>query len=267
VIDPAPTPRSVYTQALAKGGALLPETRSLLQAWQPGESSAAFAERVLREDVLARATAHRVRDIVRVFALRFLTPTDAPARHLQRLLAPTIPRQVFSDLVLHYAAQHDDLLHDYVVLCYWPAVREGSLIIRNESVQRLIAEAHHDGRIRMPWSPEIRRDMAGRVLIALTDFGFLQEDKPGCRQVPPYRPADGTIVYLAHLLHVGGVTDASLADQDAWALYGLEPRDVWNRLEGLAAEGWFVVQRAGQVVRITWTYHTVEEAVDALAGR
>ena len=54
--------------------------------------------------------------------------------------------------------------------------------------------------------------------------------------------------------------------QDAWSLYGLEPRDVWNRLEALAGEGWFVVQRAGQVVRITWTYHTVEEAVDALVG-
>jgi hypothetical protein len=39
----------------------------MLEAWQPGEATAVFAERVLREDVLGRATAHRVQDILRVF--------------------------------------------------------------------------------------------------------------------------------------------------------------------------------------------------------
>ncbi len=211
-----------------------------------------------------------MRDIVRVFALRFLTPTDAPARHLQRLAEDTALRQTFDDLAFRYAAEHDDLLRDYTVRCYWPLVREGSLIIRNESVQRLIAAAQHDGRIRAPWSPEIRRDMAGRVLIALTDFGLLEEDRPARRRVPPYRPADGTLIYLAHLLHANGVTDGSLADAAIWALFGLEPHDVWNRLDMLAGEGWFIVQRAGQVARITWRYHTVEEVVDVLvahAGR
>ena len=29
---------------------------------------------------------------------------------------------------------------------------------------------------------------------------------------------------------------------------------------------WFIVQRAGEVVRITWQYQSVEEVVDALAG-
>ena len=81
----------------------------------------------------------------------------------------------------------------------------------------------------------------------------------------PYRPADGTVVYLAHLLHEAGETDASLAEQPAWALFGLEPQDVWNRLDILAGDGWFLVQRAGQVVRITWTYQGLAEAVDALA--
>jgi hypothetical protein len=257
---------TLYTQALAKGGALLPETRILLQHWRPDESSADFGERVLRDDILGRATARRVLDIVRVFTLRFLTPIDAPARHLQRLIADTVPRQVYSDLVFYYTARRDDLLRDYTIEHYWPAVREGSLVIRNESVQHLIAEAQQDGRIRSPWSPEIRRDMAGRVLIALTDFGLLQEDKPARRQVLPYHPADGTVVYLAHLLHDAGVTDSSLAEHGDWALFGLEPRDVWNRLELLAGQDWFIVQRAGQVTRISWRYDSVEEAVDALVG-
>lgn len=260
-------PTAHYTQALAKGGALLPETRSLLRAWRPDESRGEFTERVLRDDVLGRVTAHRVRDLVRVFTLRFLQPDDTAARHLQRCVEPDAPRQVFSDLVFFYTAQQDDLLRDFTVQRYWPTVRAGALGIRNEDVQRLIAEAHRDGRIRAPWSPEIRRDMAGRVLITLTAFGLLSEDRPSRRAVLPYTPADGSILYLAYLLHGRGVTDAALGEHGDWALFGLEPRDVWNRLEGLVSAGWLIVQRSGQVARISWTYGTVEEMLDVLAGR
>ncbi len=259
-------PAAVYTQALAKGGALLPETRILLKTWQPGETGAALGERVLREDTLGRATARRVLDIVRVFTLRFLAPDDAPARHLKRLVARDSVGQIFSDLVLFYTTQQDDLLRDFIVLHYWPAVREGRLSIANSDVRQLILDAEADGRIRTPWSAEIKRDMAGRVLIVLTDFGLLRELKPARREVVPYRPADGTVVYLAHLLHDQGVTDASLAEHPAWALFGLEPHDMWGRLEALAGDGWFVVQRAGQVTRITWRHESVEEAVNVLAG-
>lgn len=255
-----------YTQALAKGSALLSETRILLQAWRPDEDSAAFSQRVLRDNLLGRVTARRVLDIVRVFTLRFLTPSDAPARHLQILVSGNAPRQLYSDLVFYYTAQRDLLLRDFTVLRYWPSVREGRLILTNQEVRSLILDAELDGRIRAPWSAEIKRDMAGRVMITLTDFGLLAEFKPAKREILPYRPMDGTLVYLAYLLHTCAVTDASLAEQPTWALFGLEPQDVWNRLDVLSTDGWFIVQRAGQVARITWKYQTMEEVMHALAG-
>lgn len=255
-----------YTQALAKGGSLLAETRILAAAWQPGESGQDFAQRVLRADLLGRSTARRVLDIVRVFSLRFLLPTDAPARHLHVLVTRDAPRQLFTDLVFYYTARQDNLLRDFTVQRYWPAVREGRLTISNQDVRGLILEGEQDGRIPKPWSAEIKRDMAGRVMIALTDFGLLTELRPAKREVLPYRPADGTLVYLAYQLHMEGITDASLADQGAWALFGLERADVWHRLEVLSGEGWFLLQRAGEVVRITWRYRSMEEVVDALAG-
>jgi hypothetical protein len=102
-------------------------------------------------------------------------------------------------------------------------------------------------------------------MITLTDLGLLQELKPARREVLPYRPADGTLLYVAHLLHSSGITDASLAEQEPWALYGLEPRDVWNRLNALAGEDWFILQRAGEVVRIAWKYESPDEVVDVIA--
>jgi hypothetical protein len=269
VVEPAAPPtRRCYTLALLKGRALVPETRALLKTWEPGESAASLAARTLREDILGRATARRALDIVQVFARRLLQPTDAPARHLKPLTraGTGAPRQIFSDLLFYYVARQDDLLWDFTVKRYWPAVREGRLTIANREVADLIWEAEQDGRIARSWSAESKRELVGRVLGTLSDFGLLEPLKPGRRKVAQYRVADGTVLSLAHLLHEQGVPDGLLADQPPWSLFGLAPDDVWGRLELLAGDGWLVVQRAGQVARVTWKYAHAEDVSHALAG-
>ena len=258
-------PHGTYTEALAHGGALQEEMRTLVRAWRPDESTPEFIRRVREDAILGKATARTMSDYVRVFARRFVAPPGTPSRHLQRLVRGKASHQVFTDLAFYYTAEQDDLLCDFTVLRYWPLVREGRLSISKEDARQFIWEAEQDGRIRAPWSEAVKRDMPARLLNALADFGLLGTLKGGRRPILPYRSADGTIVYIAHVLHERGVTDASLADQPVWALFGLEPRDVWNRLDNLAGDGWFVVQRAGEVVRITWKYQRLQEAVDALA--
>src|ERR1700682_4141232 len=94
-----------YTQMLSQGGALLAETKVLVRAWKPGEPFGTFTERVLSEDMLGRATASRVQNIVRVFISRFLTPNDTPSRHLCYFSSKDTTRQTFTDLVFYYTAQ------------------------------------------------------------------------------------------------------------------------------------------------------------------
>ena len=94
-----------YTIAVCKGSALIEETKTLLRAWQPGESLRAFQTRVLQYDILGRATAYRVKDIVRrVFARRLLVPDDQPAVRLKCLVAAR-KAQIVSDLLLVYSAR------------------------------------------------------------------------------------------------------------------------------------------------------------------
>ena len=257
---------TVYREGLARGGIRLDETRTLLMAWEPCEPLPAFIERVRRDDVLGKATARTVEDYVRAFAQRFAQPPDRPARDLKRLLAGGAARQVVDDLIFYYLAQHEALLRDFTVQRYWPAAREGRLSLTLDAVRQFTAEAEGDGRIATPWSPALKKDMPARVLNVLGKFGLLGDLKGGRCPILPYRPADGAVAYLAYLLHARGVTDASLADRPAWALYGLEPRDVWNRLDALAGDGWLIFQRSGQVVRIGWRYASPEEVVDAVAG-
>jgi hypothetical protein len=256
-----------YTEALSRGGVLLAEMRALLRVWRPGEATQDLIRRVRDEDVLGKSTARTVNDYVRAFSRRFLTPTDEPARHLSRVADDTAPRDLFRDLLFYYIARKDDLLRDFTVLRYWPMAREGRLSLSTYDAKEFLWEAEQDGRIARPWSAAVKKDMPARLLNALADFGLLGKTRAPRHPILPYRPTDGAVTYLAHLLHRDGVTDASLAEHPAWALFGLAPIDVWHRLDSLAGDGWFVIQRAGQVVRITWNYSSVEEVLDALARR
>jgi hypothetical protein len=200
------------------------------------------------------------------FLAAYLQPTDTAACHLKPLIVQSAPRQVFSDLLFHYTSRQDALLWDFTVQRYWPAVREGRLTLANREVAELLWEAEQDGRIARPWSAEIKRDMAGRVLGILSDFGLLEEYRPATRRIALFRPADGTVLYLATVLHAQGRPDGLLGENPAWQLFGLEPRDVWQRLELLGGDSWLVVQRAGQVAHITWRYSDPAEVIGALVG-
>ncbi len=254
-----------YTIAVCKGSAFLEETKVLLRAWHPGESTTEFRDRVLRQDLLGKMTAYRASDIVRrVFAWRFLRPDSRPAILLKRLLGHGHVGQIFSDLCLLYAARNDDLIRDAVTHLYWPGVSDGRLTLSPAYVVEFLRQADRDGHIPEPWSEQVKVRVARGILKAMTDFGLLREVARGKRELVHFRPADQTIVYLAYDIHFTGSTDASLVKNRDWALFGLGARDVTSALDRLSGEGWWLAQVAGSLVRVTWKYASMEEVVDAL---
>lgn len=216
------TPDARYTIAICKGSAFLTETKALLRAWRPGEPVGSFGDRVLHEDVLGRATAYRVKDIVRrVFARRFLIPNSAAAEHLKTFVRRGHLGRVFSDICLLYAARHDDLLRDIIVHLYWPAVTDGRLELSVNDVVEFLRQAEGDGFMPEHWSEPVKLKVARGLLKALADFGFLREVGRGRRETVLFRPTDGVIVYLAYELHCSGGTDSGLVRHRDWKLLGM----------------------------------------------
>ena len=256
-----------YTIAICKGSALLEETKTLLRAWSATESPKQFSERVLREDLLGRMTAYRARDIViRVFAKRYLRPSQAPAMLLKRLLERNHSRQLFSDLCFLYAARADDLIRDTVTQLYWPALTSGRLTLHPEYVVEFLRQAEREGKIPEPWSEKVKLKVARGLLKAMADFGLLVETGRGRRELVHFRPTDHALVFLAYDLHFSGSTDAGIVGHKDWALFGLTAKDVALVLDRLGGERWWLAQVAGSIVRISWNYNRMEEVVDAFAG-
>ena len=104
------------------------------------------------------------------------------------------------------------------------------------------------------------------MLRALRDFGLLQEHERGRREIVVHRIDDRAIIYLAHELHFAGLTDAAVVGHDDWAVFGLHRSDVVTAMERLTGDGWWIVQAAGELVRVAWRYRSMEEVIDALVG-
>lgn len=254
-----------YTVGIAKGAAAIPEIRTLLQHWTPGEEPLAFLKRIQQSDALGKQTAQRTRDMVmRVFYPRLLTPDDRAARYLKQVLASGGNGQTFKELLFLYEARTEDLLYDFTTLKFWPACRSGALLMEIDDVLAFFDKAVQSGQLPTPWSKQVQVKVARGVLGALREFGLIREDTRGHREIVPYRMTSGSVAYLAHELHFRGLPDAAVVEHPDWGLFGLGRDQVLDRLDPLGPAIGLLVQRAGSVVRITWTHSSMESLINAL---
>ena len=255
-----------YSTAISKGAGLIEETRRLLEQWRPDEPFDDFTRRVQTEGMLGNSTAYRTRDIVRrVFAPRFLRPSDKPARILQWVLASNLPGGVFTELLFVFAARRDPLVYDFTTREYWPAVRRGRPVMDTDPMLSFLSEAHSDGRLDNQWSEKVSVRIARCVLGLLRDVGLLREVVRGRREIVNYRMSDEGAAILARELNEAGVTDSSLCNHPDWGLFGMTPSEAAERLDGIGEHRGVIVQRAGSVVHFTWIVKSIEDLIDVLA--
>ena len=253
-----------YTPGLSKGASAIEEIRRLLAVWVPGEDDQTFLTRVRESGLLGQQTADRTRDIVfRVFRRRLLRPTDQPGRWLKRIIERDETSRTFKELLFLYTARAESLLYDFTIERFWPACEAGELYLVVEDVKSFLRETIDNNGRGEPWSPAVQTKISRGVLGALRDFGFLNEERRGRREIVRYYPTDFTVAYLAYELHLAGLTDGLLVEHSDWRLFGLNREQVLNRLDELDKRAGLIVQRAGSVVSITWLHPAMEELIVA----
>jgi len=254
-----------YSMAIIKGAAPIEEMRALLKLWQPGDDALTFQKHVAEIDIVGKQTARRARDLVKeVFRPRLLTPDDRPARWLKRYSEAGGENQLFKEALFLYEARAEAVLYDFVLMEFWPACVSGTLTFGMDEVLDFLREAALSGRIEKPWSESNHRRVASAIMAALRGFGFLRGDKTGRREIVRYRVSDPMVAYLVHDLHFRDLPDATVVEHPDWGLFGLDRDGTLDRLDALGPNAGLIVQRAGSVVRITWSHQSMESLIDAL---
>jgi hypothetical protein len=77
--------------------------------------------------------------------------------------------------------------------------------------------------------------------------------------------SDEGAAVLARELNESGVTDSSICNHSDWALFGMTPSDVVERLDEIGEQRGLIVQRGGSVVHFTWGVKSIQELINVLA--
>lgn len=255
----------LYTAKLQAGLGLIPETKTLLQLWEPEMSVQSLYRVALDSGLFPNVTARRLLNIVReCFAHRYLKDGGAPARHL-KLLLPSLGSEELQQLCLLFTCRANPILADFIREIYWTRYAAGEKEIRNEVAQDFIRRAIDDGKTVKRWSDSTVKRIAGGLTGCCADYGLLENGVRRKRRFLSVRLTKRVGVYLAYDLHHRGVGDGALLQHLDWGLFGMTSDEVLAELKRLSLNNWFMLQAGGEVVRISWKYPSVEELCHVLS--
>lgn len=253
---------SIYSTKIIKAGALLPDTKLLLENWDEDVDVQADLDRVRQENLFGKASRSRVEDILLIFRQRYLEDPEL-LKALVILAKSCMPAEAFDRILYFQAARSDPLLHDLVtqVLAEW--AERGDKEVRPTEVQNWIQEQVAESRTEKPWSEAVQRRVVQGLLSTLRDFGIL-EGQVNKRIAYPYLPVDA-FAFIAFQLYLGGRSGERLLNDEAWKLFLVPDGMVERFFLEAHQEGFLEYYAAGPVVRLDFPRQSLEEYARVIA--
>lgn len=257
--------KTTYTANLQAGLGLIDETRTLLDLWRPGISAPRLQHIALESGLFPTISARRLRNLItECFAPRYLIANGAPARLLQHLQHSISTPDLIQFMFL-FTCRANPILGDFVRQVYWQKYAGGYSRIVNNEARAFVERGIDDGLTLNRWSETTVRRVSAYLTGCCADFGLLEKGARSVRQIQSYRILPSVSAYLAYELHFAGLGDNAILAHGDWQLFGLAREDALEELKRLSLKGLLIVQAAGEIVRISWKYHDMEEFADVLA--
>jgi len=255
----------LYTTQLQAGLGVLDETRILLDLWQPGMKVPNLFQTALDSGYFPNVTARRLRNIVaECFAPRYLVSKDYPAVLLKSLIN-NVSSTVLSQMLFLFTARANVILVDFVKMVYWPKYSGSHDTISNDEARDFVIQTNQHGKTTRPWSESTIKCVSTYLTGCCADFGLLETGRKSVRRITPYRVEQKTIALLAYDLHFSGLGDNSVIAHPDWELFGLQKEDLRDEMKRLSLKGFFIIQTAGDIIRIGWNYKNWEELVNVIS--
>lgn len=253
---------SRYSSRIIKAGALLPDTKLLLENWDEKVDVQTNLDRVRQENLFGKASRSRVEDILLVFRQRYLKDPEV-LKALVALVRAKMPAESLDRILYFQATRSDLLLHDLVTEVLYGRTVRGDREIRPWEVENWVGNQVEAGRTERAWSPKVLRRVVQGLLSALRDFGIL-EGSVKKRLAYPYLPLDA-FAFIAFRLHGEGRSGKALLHDPEWRLFLLPEGSVERFFLEAHQEGLLQYYAAGPVVRVDFPARNLEEYALALA--
>jgi len=250
-----------YSSMIIKAGALIPDTKALLTAWDPELSVNENIQRVRRQNLMGKTSRSRAEDILAIFRQRYLTEED-----VARALATIVKRQsngnTLDRILYFHAVRADALLHKVVIELLAPQWSRGVMEIDSSEIESAIKRWVAEGKTSAPWGDSTIRRVTQGVLSTLRDFGVLQ-GAVNKRIAPAYLSVQA-FAYIAFYLKQHQPSGAKLLDLGEWKLFFLPREGVERFLLEAHQHGLLEYYSAGSVTRLTFPVETLEEYANVI---
>lgn len=219
----------------------------------------------LKSGLFPNITASRLSNLIEMgFARRYLIDGARPAQNL-KFLSEQLNSADFEQLLLLYTSRANPILADFIREVYWQRYAAGDNEISNDDARRFVERAIDEQKTTMRWAESQIKKTSSNLTGCCADFRLLEPGRKKARALTPIRISPRTAVYLAHDLHFAGAGDNAVRRHEDWQLFGLDEADVLDELKRLALKNVFVVQAAGEAIKIGWKYQNFEEFLPDVA--
>jgi hypothetical protein len=258
------TERIMYASKIIKAGALLADTKTLLNEWDEARTVAENLERFRHENLFGKASRSRVEDILAIFRQRYLADPEL-LRALLVLARSTMPAQSLDRILYLLTLRNDPLLHDVVADLLLPFYERGQQEITVADLTLWVRQQVAAGFTERAWGQETTERVAQGIAATLRDFGVLQGVLHK-RIAAPFLPTDA-FCFIALLRYRELQSGERLLRDPEWRLFFLPDLAVERMFVAAHQEHLLEYYAAGRVVRIEFPTLSLEEYARALAQR
>jgi hypothetical protein len=254
-----------YTTQLGAGLGHIDETKRLLDLWSPGNTATQLYNRALALGAFPGTTARRLRNIVvECFAPRYLSNGGAPAIHLQ-IMVGRLSSNDLNQLFLLFTCRANSILADFVRGVYWHKYAAGFRSITNQDATAFVQRSVDRGKTRKVWEESTIRRVSAYLTGCCADYGLLENGQKRERRIIPLSITTTTVAYLAYELHFRGLGDNAVINHFDWSLFGLTRDETIDEIKRLAGKNLLILQSAGEAVKISWKFESMEQLCNVLA--
>ena len=250
-----------YSSKIIKAGALLPDTKTLLSAWDPGLSISENLERVRRQNLMGKASRSRAEDILVIFRQRYLVE-ETVALALANIVKHQANGNTLDRILYFHSARADLLLRDVVIELLVPQWSRGIMEIDVHEIESALRKWVEEGKTSAPWGDSTVRRVTQGVLSTLRDFGVLQ-GSVNKRIAPAYLSVQA-FAYIVFYLKQQQPSGTKLLDLVDWKLFFLTSEGVERFLLEAHQQELLEYHVAGSVTRLTFPVETLEEYANVL---
>jgi len=252
---------SLYSSKIIKAGALLPDTKALLSAWNPGLSVSENLQRVRRQNLLGKTSRSRAEDILAIFRQRYLVE-ETVALSLASIVKHQSNGNTLDRILYFHSVRADLLLRDVVIELLVPHWSRGVMEIDVQEIESALRKWVEEGKTSGHWGDSTVRRVTQGVLSTLRDFGVLQ-GAVNKRIAPAYLSVQA-FAYIAFYLKQHQPSGAKLLDLVDWKLFFLPREGVERFLLEAHQHGLLEYHVAGSVTRLSFPVETLEEYANVL---